>query len=254
MKQTSSSCYSVMISPGKMMIFRLSKTIVFVLFCYGHVVPQETDPVPPDKVEAIGSYIFRYGYGVMGSKLERKTSTSILHCNHFCLKNSKCVSFNYQLTGNTHGSRELSEQGVVSREESDGVLENTPGCIFVQTVRQDLNPRSCLDLLQAGRRYSGIYTLFDDNGSLFPVYCDLTSEPKAAWTLLMSERTPGSHMFQRKPLFQDYPTNNTNPNWSAFRLPLFNMMQLRSRNLQLSDRWTCLSRLRSSKDQRFRFA
>lgn len=45
----------------------------------------------------------------------------------------------------------------------------------------------------------------------------------------MSERTPGSHMFQRKPLFQDYPTNNTNPNWSAFRLPLFNMMQLRSR-------------------------
>lgn len=114
------------------------KTIVVVLFCYGHVVPQETDPVPPDNVEAIGSYIFRYGYGVMGSKLERKTSTSILHCNHFCLKNSKCVSFNYQLTGNSHGSCELSEQGVVSREESDGVLEDIPGCIFVQTVRQDL--------------------------------------------------------------------------------------------------------------------
>ena len=37
--------------------------------------------------------------------------------------------------------------------------------------------------MHAGRRYSGNYNLFDLKGFSYPVYCDLTSEPKAAWTL-----------------------------------------------------------------------
>lgn len=90
-------------------------------------------------------------------------------------------------------------------------------------------PRSCLDFLHSGRRRSGFYLIFDDEGSSFPVYCDLTSEPKSAWTLVMSENTPRfSYLFISAPLNADKPVNESNPNWYAFRLPLAKMKQLRS--------------------------
>ena len=87
--------------------------------------------------------------------------------------------------------------------------------------------------MHAGRRYSGHYNIFDLKGFSYPVYCDLTSEPKAAWTLFMSGRTPsatGTGLFSRVPLFVDKPTSQLNPNWNAFRLSLSHMKQLRSRS------------------------
>jgi len=46
----------------------------------------------------------------------------------------------------------------------------------------------------------------------------------------MSERTPGSGIFKREPLFEDKPMNEENPQWSVFRLSLSKMSQLRSRS------------------------
>ena len=98
-------------------------------------------------------------------------------------------------------------------------------------------PRSCLDYLRTGRRYSGFFNIFDEKGTSMVVYCDLTSEPKAAWTLIMSERTPGFDLFKGVPLFKDKPVNESIPKWDAYRLSLFKMKQLRS----LSSHWriTC---------------
>lgn len=93
-----------------------------------------------------------------------------------------------------------------------------------------IRPRSCLDHLMTGARFSGYYRIFDNEGHSFPVYCDLTSDSRAAWTLIMSERTPGLGVFQASALYVDKPTNEDNPNWSLFRLSLSKMKQLRSRS------------------------
>lgn len=84
--------------------------------------------------------------------------------------------------------------------------------------------------MHAGMRYSGHYNIFDLKWFSYPVYCDLTSEPKAAWTLFMSSlsgRTPSAAgtagLFSRVPLFVDKPTSELNPNWNAFRLSLSHM-------------------------------
>ena len=50
------------------------------------------------------------------------------------------------------------------------------------------------------------------------VYCDFTSEPKAAWTLIMSERTPGFDLFKGVPLFKDKAINESIPKWDPYRL------------------------------------
>lgn len=103
--------------------------------------------------------------------------------------------------------------------------------IFYFIVLLGQKPKTCFDHLQAGRRDSGFYEIFDNDGSLFPVYCDLTSESRAAWTLFMSDKTSGptSH-FKSVPLFKDEPVNENNPNWNAYRLSLFKIKQLRSRS------------------------
>lgn len=50
------------------------------------------------------------------------------------------------------------------------------------------------------------------------VYCDFTSEPKAAWTLIMSERTPGFDLFKGVSLFKDKAINESIPKWDPYRL------------------------------------
>lgn len=110
-------------------------------------------------------------------------------------------------------------------------------CMFLPHCYFLFQPRSCLDYLRTGRRYSGFFNIFDEKGTSMVVYCDLTSEPKAAWTLIMSERTPGFDLFKRVPLFKDKAINESIPNWDAYRLSLFKMKQLRL----LSSHWriTC---------------
>ena len=46
--------------------------------------------------------------------------------------------------------------------------------------------RSCLDYLRRGKVENGFYWLLDDQDKRYVAYCDLSSEPGAAWTLVMS--------------------------------------------------------------------
>ena len=62
-------------------------------------------------------------------------------------------------------------------------------------------------------------------------YCDLASEPGAAWTLVISwSRTlKNLPQFQSKSFMQDAPVNENTPNWYSYRQTLARMKNIRSR-------------------------
>ena len=47
-------------------------------------------------------------------------------------------------------------------------------------------PRSCVDHLRNGEKVCGYYKIYDAAGNGFTVYCDMETEPGAAWTLVVS--------------------------------------------------------------------
>ena len=100
-------------------------------------------------------------------------------------------------------------------------------------------PRSCLDLMRSGARASSFYYIRDSRNNPIPVFCDLTSEPGWAWTLVMSQsfRNRKIKQLMRVPLYRDAPLNVSNPNWDEYRLSLQQMNDLRA----VSSHWriTC---------------
>ena len=61
------------------------------------------------------------------------------------------------------------------------------------------------------------------------MYCDLTSEPGWAWTLVMSQSLQNSEEpFARSGLLVNLPRNAETPNWNAYRLSLGRMDELRN--------------------------
>ena len=96
---------------------------------------------------------------------------------------------------------------------------------------------SCHDILLSGRHANGIYQIVNLTNSVLNVYCDFESEPEAAWTLVQSysvekgQRSSEKDIFSRKPLFQDFPINESLPSdWSGYRLSLANMQFIRSQS------------------------
>ncbi len=92
--------------------------------------------------------------------------------------------------------------------------------------------RSCLDYLQHGKCENGFYWLFDDHEKRYAAYCDVASEPGAAWTLVMSWNREYKDLpqFRSKPFMQDAPINQNTPNWYIYRQTLARMKSLRSRS------------------------
>ncbi|XP_065061923.1 uncharacterized protein LOC135688827 [Rhopilema esculentum] len=81
---------------------------------------------------------------------------------------------------------------------------------------------SCADAAQLGMYDNGFYTLHDTNDKKYTAYCDFTSEPGFAWTLIFSfsrhiVRTEPSQILKRKSIGDNAPVNQDSPNWSAFR-------------------------------------
>lgn len=116
----------------------LLKNFAIIMFSlHRSCLPKEINPVPPTSLSINGAYITLYGYASKGPKLNRHMSRSMLHCSHLCLKNTRCISFNYQVSFPRSGLCELSEEGILSKERCE-MLRKIPGFIFVQTERKDL--------------------------------------------------------------------------------------------------------------------
>ena len=62
-----------------------------------------------------------------------------------------------------------------------------------QENASNLKPRSCVDHLKNGGDKYGYYKIFDAAGNGFTVYCDMETEPGAAWTLIMSWSLKNNH-------------------------------------------------------------
>lgn len=92
--------------------------------------------------------------------------------------------------------------------------------------------RSCLDYLEHGVFENGFYWLFDGQDQGYVAYCDLSSEPGAAWTLVMSWNKASKDLpqFRSKTLLQDAPINHKTPNWNAYRQTLARMKHVRGRS------------------------
>lgn len=111
-----------------------------------------------------------------------------------------------------------------------GSASKTQGRIISIKGRQGnfFRAYSCLDYLLKGKSKSGIYMLHDLAGKKFPAYCDLSSEPGTAWTLVISWSTKYRALpaFQRAPLNVDTPVNDYAHNWNLYRLSLSRMRSL----------------------------
>ena len=85
---------------------------------------------------------------------------------------------------------------------------------------------SCLDYLKRGTTKNGYYSIVDQNGSSFTVYCDFESEPGSAWTLVVSWSFQNKDLpaYRSASLTQDVLVNEKTPNWNVYRQSK-NMMQ-----------------------------
>ena len=107
-------------------------------------------------------------------------------------------------------------------------------CEASKNVRPDgLPARNCLDLLRNGVITSGQYKIYDCASDCFiNVYCDMESEPGAAWTLVESfafknRLTTALRDFH---LSVSSPINERTPNFNIYRMSLSQMTSLKSQS------------------------
>lgn len=97
-------------------------------------------------------------------------------------------------------------------------------------LAKSFRARSCLDYLKHGQLENGFYWIFDIVNQRYLAYCDLSSEPGSAWTLVMSWNRASQKLpnFSTKGFQQDAPINQNTPNWNVYRQTLARMKALRS--------------------------
>ena len=81
-------------------------------------------------------------------------------------------------------------------------------------------PRSCLDYLKQSIPQNGFYLLYDDSNQLYTAFCDFSTEPGSAWTLVMSWMTAKYKdlpSFKNSAFFEDAPINEETPNTAIYR-------------------------------------
>lgn len=93
-------------------------------------------------------------------------------------------------------------------------------------------PNSCVDILKSGTKMNGFYQIAGVNGETWTVYCDFTTEPGSAWTLVMSwsfanAKTPA---FLSRSFTQNAPVNEMTPNWTVYRMSTEQMSFLRTKS------------------------
>ena len=112
--------------------------------------------------------------------------------------------------------------------------------MLLQTCRQatgcpppEITPRSCLDYSRKGFKDNGYYKIYNfQTNTYLTVYCDFTSEPGAAWTLIESFALKNNNLdsFRKHPFSANAPVNDKTPNWNLYRMSFAQMKFLRSQS------------------------
>ena len=101
---------------------------------------------------------------------------------------------------------------------------------FTNLTMEGYIPRSCLDYLKQSIPPNGFYLLYDDNNQLYTVFCDFSTEPGSAWTLVMSwvsAKYKDLSYFQNRAFYEDAPINEETPNTDIYRQTLARMNSIR---------------------------
>ncbi|XP_031572999.1 uncharacterized protein LOC116306997 [Actinia tenebrosa] len=172
------------------------------------------------------------GYRLDGFQFQEIASTSFIRCGLACLaKTQKCVSYNFYERLEGLGRCELNSAGIHSIQEGVAQsLEKSQNTVYVQTRVQSMKyAESCSDHYESGARESGLYYIRDTNDHVYPVFCDFNTEANKAWTLFMSQNFLNRNMpaFVTKSLNVNYPVNEDQPNWDAYRLSFARMESLK---------------------------
>lgn len=83
---------------------------------------------------------------------------------------------------------------------------------------------------EAMKPLSREYTIEDESGNRYNVFCDFHSEEGVAWTLIESFSMNNEQPLFRYPFLLDYPLNEQHLNWEFFRLPKKVMVRIGSRS------------------------
>ena len=96
---------------------------------------------------------------------------------------------------------------------------------------------------------NGYYWLFDDQNQRYVSYCDLSSEPGAAWTLVVSWNKASKNLsFSKQEISTGRTSQPQNPNWNVYRQTMARMKSLCSRSTHW--RATCSFNLMKAIDYR----
>ncbi|XP_046847807.1 uncharacterized protein LOC124441386 [Xenia sp. Carnegie-2017] len=103
----------------------------------------------------------------------------------------------------------------------------------VKQKKLEITPQSCLDYLKQGYTSDDFYKIYDCNSrKMITVYCDMTSEPGSAWTLVMSFALKNKVIEQlsKKGFQQNAPVNENSPNFDLYRMSNSQMTYLKSQS------------------------
>ena len=84
----------------------------------------------------------------------------------------------------------------------------------------------------SGSRIPGIFKIFDDDMSLFDVFCDFDLNTTNAWTLVQSYNLQQKISFRRLSFIVDNSVNAISPRWDAYRLPKLRMKSIQDDSSQ----------------------
>ncbi|XP_048590081.1 uncharacterized protein LOC125573577 [Nematostella vectensis] len=145
--------------------------------------------------------------------------TSPVWCGAQCLENTQCASYNVK-NGVTC---ELNNETMATQTAS---LKTDPKADHY--YNEDMEYKSCLNHMKGGATESGIYTITFSDGARGKVWCDLTSEPDSAWTMILSFAMKNRQIraFCNDPFKLNSPRQSENPNWQDYRIELSKMQHL----------------------------
>ena len=99
----------------------------------------------------------------------------------------------------------------------------------MNTIRFPIKPKNCSEFLP-GSHASGNYSIYDDNGNPFTVWCHLDHAQGKAWTLVTSVSlgNVAETSLTKIQLKLNAPVNDNNPNLYQYRMSLTRMKQIRA--------------------------
>ncbi|XP_048586318.1 uncharacterized protein LOC116615008 isoform X2 [Nematostella vectensis] len=200
----------------------------------------------PWLIVAFGNAILRLEHSKLGHYVrfvDKRLNESIIATHHvmchmdcamLCTSHPRCLSFNHGTVPGGQNVCELLSSDGYSHGALNRLQENSSFSFYREN--EAMESRSCLDYLKRGRTEDGIYLIHTPGvGHLHEVFCDFSTEPGWAWTLLVSfaRKHRNKDAFCTVGYTLDSPSNEETPNLEDFRFSKQRMTAIRDHSTHL---------------------